>query len=243
LILSDRLAGEGRFQGERRARLEGRMPPPAKQAGGLDAVVLHDVLFDDSHEGSPLRHVAPWIAREANVEIEVNWRALELVKVMEDSRVRVDAKEITLAALMDAIAGGLQNAANQRPGLAWAFDDGWIVYLTSVDDLAAEKRWREQRAKEASAGLRRELDRKLPYVKLRELPVEEALRHCARVSGVKIDLEFSPDEKARVIDVVVNDVSFEKMLELVLRRVRGEKGALRMRADGDRLVVFREEAR
>jgi hypothetical protein len=79
----------------------------------------------------------------------------------------------------------------------------------------------------------------MDYAKLRELAVLEAIRHCERLSGVRIELDADASALADQTDVLTADVTFEQMIERLLRRVKGTgRLPLRLRADGDRLVVF-----
>lgn len=243
LILSDRIG----------ARHVGDRPWIVRQTAGETSLgsrprprATAEVVFDEvsfgnyDPSGSRLGDVVEWIGSKGRVRFDVDWRALARVGVDVNSRFPFRGRDVPLATLMDALCVRLSSDAGPVPPLAWATGPGAIVYLTSAADLAAERRWRQQRATEAAPALRAALDRPIPYVMLEAMYVDDALRFCRRLSGVTIDIEAGTADLQGTVRVFAPGATLEQALELILRNAYGDAGPrVRMRADGGRLVVFK----
>jgi len=251
LIVSDRV--QAHHIGDRswiiHPKVNASQTPWPKQA---DEIILPVVKFRFTPQGSGLSDIVDWIGGHAHVHIEVNWRALARANIGQQSPMWFDGTNVPLPVLLDALAANVRDRTGTMAKLAWTAEPDRAIYLTTAQDFAEERRWREQRAKEASPQLRKALDRIVPAVDLYVTPVEQALQHCARVSGVEIDTEFSPYPKDSVETYIeATDVTLERVIELILRRrahnsfilppdERGDIPPLRFKAEGDRLVVFRK---
>lgn len=216
-------------------------------------IVLPVVKFHYTSQGSQLTDIVDRIRHEVQIKIEVNWRALARVDVGQHSPMLFDGTDVPLPVLLNALAAGVRDRSGTFAKLAWTFEPNHTIYITSAQDLAEEQFWREQRAKNAGPKLREALDRNLPYVSLLSTPNDAALSDYSRLNGVKIDLQFTPGSQPPIATRITEEnVSFEKLIEMILRRrdypsYHGDEGgdaaALRFKVDGDKLIVFRQEAR
>jgi hypothetical protein len=252
LILSDRRAAS--HVGERPWIIH-----PASEAEHLasiapwpksaEDIILPTVKFRFTTDGSQLTDIVDWIGHEVQIKIVVNWRALARANVGQHSPMSFDSTNVRLPVLL----AGVRSRSGEFAKLAWTFEPNHTIYITTAQDLAEERFWREQRGKNAGPKLREALDRNLPYVDLLSTPNDAALCDYSRLNGVKIDLQFTPDPRPAVdTRITEENITYERLIEMILQRrdypsyhgdEGGDEAALRFKVVGDKLVVFRQEAR
>lgn len=167
-------------------------------------------------------------------------RALVEIKTVAPSSSR-QSDDRTMPERLNQAMAILDAQSNGKMKFGWVAERGRIIYISSVDDLEAEKRWRQQRLDKAGAELRRALDREIPHAWFPKMTTAEAIYECGRLSGVTIDDRVARTNPPRLLEFNANYLTFERLIELILRKTEGQPSPLRFKADGKRLIVFEEK--
>jgi hypothetical protein len=243
LILSDRIAA--RTPGDRpwiaHPLISSPFDPEPQDPWpeGISEIILREVNFQYTKTGSYLSEVLPWIERSARVKIEVNWHAL--AGVSANSTVWFKGTDVSLPNLLDALLKDASEKSPAKPKLIWEAQPDRVIRITTAEDRELQRQCKAQRLSAAGPQLRKGLDRKLPYVKLRELSLDEALRYCQRVSGVKIRLDDPHPRNMEICDVIAQDITFEELIERIIRSTSGySPHAWYFKVEGEGLQVFRD---
>jgi hypothetical protein len=214
------------------------VPHPAPWPLPIAQIVFPKVRFHNANPGSYFGEIIEWIERNAEIQIDVNWDALATVDLGPKSTFIFEDSSVALPDLLNALVKDASKISFAQ--IAWEEQPNRVLVFSTASDLAREKECRAQRQKSASPALRQALDHPIPYVKLRNLDLDEALRYCERISGVKIRRTNESALHLSQIDVIAQDITFERLIQLILHRTDGKSpGPWYFTVEGEGLMVWR----
>jgi len=205
----------------------------------ISEIVLTYVRFSDS----PLKDVLRQIQDETSVQLVINWHILTSFGISEQSNFWFTGKnDVPLTALLDALVEGISRKAPKHPQLVWKAQPGRVIYITTVQELSRDRLCHTQRMENASAELRKKLDRQIPYVRLEDLTLDEALRYFQRISGVKVRLQEPGYSGSDITTIIAQDITVEEAFESLIRHTKGTSGGTwHFLAEADDLLLVRDK--
>jgi hypothetical protein len=214
-------------------------PQPASSPLPVSQIVFPKIRFHFTNTGSYFGEIIEWIERNAEVQIDINWDALATVGLDAKSTFIFEATNISLPELLNALLEGA--STKSLTPIAWEELPNRIITISTASDLTTEKKCLAQRQKMASPALRQALERPIPYVKLRELNLNEALGYCERISGVKILRKDESQLRLAQTDVIAQNITFERLIQLILHRTDVKSPAVwHFTVEGEGLLVWRD---
>jgi len=88
---------------------------------------VHDRV---SFQATPLHDVLSYLNSIAKVDIVTNWRALEASGVYPDTRITLEASNVSPAKILDLITEQLSTGKNKFDSVYWMVDEGMVLFTT-----------------------------------------------------------------------------------------------------------------
>jgi len=108
---------------------EGQVPDP--QAATSDAVERLDRVLPVVHFGATsISQALAWLAKESDVPLAVNWRALERAGIGRDAPITVDLKDVRVSRCLQLIC---DLVSNEEEPIRYTIDQGIVTVSTSFD--------------------------------------------------------------------------------------------------------------
>lgn len=189
-------------------------------------------------EAQPVGDVIQFLRDVNNVNIVVNWKALENVSVDRNAPVTVQLKDVTLDKALRVI---LDDVGAVAP-LAYAIDDN-VIAISQKESLLPTLATvgRPSLAPNAGEELRKKLQAGMSKAAFENQPLEEVLQFFGDAIQINMHVKWRMLEpcginKQTPVTVQLKDVSLEEILRMVFWTLSSD-GAVAMKADSNVLTV------